>query len=561
MSKVVNREFSVKNRNQYHMSPTPLIYVLIILLMVAALLSWQAWSRTNNFKHFHQQLAATSVKGAVDEFNILLSELRRSMRLFAQDNQVLFDKIAAAQGSDAIWEQLEGAVREHFPEYFGLTLTDTTGNVLQIDFDNLVDELCQQDIHTFIERGYRQQGYIHPNPLGYHFDIMVPWGGRETPRGVFFLSFDAAMLARILQRLQSPGHELLLLQKNKPGLIEVTGQGSRDTLQREFFLATGELERIAVSLPVDNSRWDLVDLPAEGLFYREAARNWVYAAILFSVFVSVILLMLHQLRRKEKHRIEAEELALQHQSNLAHVDRLNTLGEMASGIAHELNQPLSAISAFCQSGLRILEAIGEKPDKLVYVLEESSLQAKRAGKIIHRMRQFAAKGEVQHKAMDLNQILENATGFIRSELDKQGITLQLELARDLPSVMADSIQIEQVILNLLHNAIEAMNETGNGKRNLVVSSRQADEDQLEVQVRDTGPGLDPSMVDKLFDTFFSTKENGMGLGLAISRSIIEAHGGQLWADSETGRGATFYFSLPVSGLELNHGHGTHSIPG
>ncbi|MEN8106688.1 MAG: ATP-binding protein [Pseudomonadota bacterium] len=529
-------------------APDYLIYVLIILLMIGALLSWQAWSHTENFEHFHQQLAITSVKGAADELEVLFSELQRSMRLFADDKQALFGKIATAQEDNVLWEQLEVAVQKHFPEFFGMTLTDTTGNVLRPDFDNRVVEICQQDIYTFIELEYRQQGYIHPNPLGYHFDIMVPWGGLEAPSGVFFLSFRPAMLARILQRLQSPGHELLLLQKNTPGLIEITGQGSRDTLQREFFLDADELERIAYSFPVADSRWDLIDLPADGLFYREAARNWAYAAILFSVFVSVTLLMLHQLRRKERHRIQAEEQALRHQSDLAHVDRLNILGEMASGIAHELNQPLSAISTYCQSGLRIIDTFAERPEKLVHILKESSQQAKRAGNIIHRMRQFAAKGKVQRAAMDLNRMIGDATSFIEPELDKQRITLRLDLARDLPSVIADSIQIEQVILNLMHNAIEAMNEEGIGAGELVVSSRHAEEGQLEVMVRDTGPGLDPGTVDRLFDTFFSTKEDGMGLGLAISRSIVEAHGGQLWADSEPGAGATFYFSLPVTGI-------------
>ena len=536
-------------QNWFDRAPGYQIYVLIILLMVGGLLSWQAWSRTDNFVHFHQQLAATTVKGAADELEILLHELQRSMRLFADDNQELFEEIATAQEDDVLWEQLEVAVQEYFPEFFGLTLTDLSGNVLRPDFDNRVLELCQQDIHSFIQRGYRQQGYIHPNPAGYHFDIMVPWGGPEAPSGVFFIGFDYAMLARILQRLQSPGHELLLLQKDKPGLIEVTGQGSRDTLQREFFLDTGEMERIAFSLPVADSRWDLVDLPAEGLFYREAIRNWVYAAIVFGVFVGVTLLMLYQLRRKESYRIAAEEEALQHQSDLAHVDRLNILGEMVSGIAHELNQPLSAISTYCQSGLRIIEASREVPEKLDHILTESSLQAKRAGKIIHRMRQFAAKGKVQRRAIDLNRVIGDATDFIGSELDKQGITMQLDLARDLPSIMADSIQIEQVVLNLLYNAIEAMNEASYGRRELVVSSRQVEEGQLEVMVRDSGPGLDPATSDRLFDTFFTTKEDGMGLGLAISRSIVEAHGGQLWADSQPGKGATFYFNLLVAGTQ------------
>jgi hypothetical protein len=225
------------------------------------------------------------------------------MQLFTFDRQVLLEQIVTDRDNDVLWAQLETAVQDHFPEVFGLTLTDTSGNVLRPDFDFRVAEVCQQDIHEFIGTGYQEQGVIHPNPLGYHFDIMVPWGDPAAPLGVFFLSFHPDMLARILQRLQLPGHELLLLNRNKPGLIEVTSEGTRNTLQREFFLDSGELERLITSTPVADSRWDLADLPSDGLIYREAVRNWLYTAIVFSVFVSITLLMLYQLRRKEKFRI------------------------------------------------------------------------------------------------------------------------------------------------------------------------------------------------------------------------------------------------------------------
>lgn len=524
-----------------------LVYILIALLMVGTLLSWQAWTRTSNFRNFHQQLAITSVTGAVDELELLFSELQRSMRLFTDDQAALLENIARDSGNNSAWEQLEDAVWKHFPEYFGLTLTDTAGNVLRPDSDNKVGKLCQQDIHTFIDQGYWQQGYVHPSPLAYHFDIMVPWGNVKQPHGVFFLSFHPRTLVRILQQMQSPGHELLLLRRDRTGLIEVTGEGSRNQLKRETTLNPGELARIIYSLPVADSRWEVADLPLEKLFRTEAVHNWTSAALMFSAFVIAGLLMLSQLRHKEQRRLQAEEQALQHQNDLAHVDRLNIMGEMASGLAHELNQPLSAISTYCQAGLRIIKTSGEKPEKLVHALEQAASQALRAGKIIHRMRRFSSKGKVRRSQMDLNKVIRNAVSFVEPELDKKGITLQLELTSDLPPVVADSIQIEQVILNLLHNAIEAMVAGNSTIRNLAVTSRQTDTGPVEIMVHDTGPGLDTATVDRIFDTFFSTKEDGMGLGLAISHSIVEAHGGQLHVDSVTGAGTTFYFTLPVSG--------------
>ena len=518
-------------------------YALITLLMVGAMLTWQAWVSSRNFGEYHQQLAVTSVTGAADELELLISELQRSMRLFADDQRALLEEIAADTDNDAAWTRLANAVNRYFPEYFGLTLTNTAGDVFRPDFDNAVNDLCQQDIHTFIDDGYSHAGYIHPNPLGYHFDVMAPWGDEDKPQGVFFLSFPPEMLARTLQRIQPPGHALLLLRTDKAGLIEATARGTRTELQRDFRLSSDEMGRILHSRAITNSRWDLVDLPDVQLFRGQLIRNAGYAVIVFCAFAAVGLLMLNQLRRKEKRRLQAEEQALRHQADLAHVGRLNIMGEMASGLAHELNQPLSAISTYCQAGLRIIDTLEDKPDKLAHALEHASIQSQRAGQIIRRMRRFTGKGAVRRKPIDINQVINNTLGFVENELNRKQIKLVLELAADLPAAIVDEIQIEQVILNLLHNAIEAMFSASDNARILRVSSRGTRADTLQVTVNDSGPGLDAAARDRIFDTFFTTRKNGMGLGLAISRSIVEAHGGKLWADPSTAGGATFHFTV------------------
>ncbi len=521
-------------------------YALITLLMVAAMLAWQTWITNQNFREYHQQLAVTSVTGAADELELLITELQRSMRLFAEEQRALLEEIASNPDNDAAWTLLENAVSRHYPEYFGLTLTNIAGDVFRPDFDNAVNELCQQDIHSFIDEGYSHAGYIHPNPLGYHFDVMAPWGDAGKPQGVFFLSFPPEILARTLQRIQAPGHALLLLRADKAGLIEATARGTRTELQRDFTLSSDEQQRILHGRAIANSRWDLVDLPDAQLFRNELARNAGYAVIVFCAFAAVGLLMLQQLRRKEKRRLQAEEQVLRHQADLAHVDRLNIMGEMASGLAHELNQPLSAISTYCQAGLRIIETLEDKPDKLAHALEHASIQSQRAGQIIRRMRRFTGKGVVRRKPIDINQVIKNALGFIESELKRKEIKLDLDLAADLPAAFGDEIQIEQVILNLLHNAIEAMFSASDKPRMLRISSRRNAADTLQVNVNDSGPGLDAATVDSIFDTFYTTRKNGMGLGLAISRSIIEAHGGKLWADSTTPGGATFHFTVSTA---------------
>ena len=518
-------------------------YALVILLLVGAILAWDAWTSTRDFHDYHRNLAENSVTGTADELELLLNELQRSMRLFADEHNDLFEEINRNQDNEAAWLLLENGVAQYFPEYFGMILTGADGEVLRPDFENKVGEVCQQDIHAFIEDNYDLQGYIHPNPQGYHFDIMVPWGEDDAPQGVFFLSFPSDILARILRRIQSPGHALMLLHSDEGGLIEVTGDGSRIQLSRDFRLAVDEQARILAQRPIKSSHWELVDIAEQGLFRAELVRNAGYSAVIFIAFTAIGLFMLQQLRRMEVQRQRAEDQALRHQTDLAHIDRINTMGEMASSLAHELNQPLAAISTYCQAGLRIIENNEDKPEKLAHALEHASIQSQRAGQIIRQMRQLASKGVVRREPVDINRVIHDTVDLVREELKRKNISLTLDLENNLPEAVADETQIEQVILNLLRNAIEAMFYDSESAHRLLISSQRTDPKSIQVTINDTGPGMDKETLDRIFDTFYTTRKEGMGLGLSISRTIIEAHGGQLTAHSAPGTGSTFFFTL------------------
>ncbi len=518
-------------------------YALVILLLVGAILVWDAWTSTRDFHDYHRNLAENSVTGTADELELLLNELQRSMRLFADEHNDLFEEINRNQDNEAAWLLLENGVTQYFPEHFGMILTGADGEVLRPDFDNKVGEVCQQDIHAFIEDNYDLQGYIHPNPQGYHFDIMVPWGEDDAPQGVFFLSFPSDILARILRRIQSPGHALMLLHSDEGGLIEVTGDGSRIQLSRDFRLAVDEQARILAQRPIKSSHWELVDIAEQGLFRAELVRNAGYSAVIFIAFTAIGLFMLQQLRRMEVQRQRAEDQALRHQTDLAHIDRINTMGEMASSLAHELNQPLAAISTYCQAGLRIIENNEDKPEKLAHALEHASIQSQRAGQIIRQMRQLASKGVVRREPVDINRVIHDTVDLVREELKRKNISLTLDLENNLPEAVADETQIEQVILNLLRNAIEAMFYDSESAHRLLISSQRTDPKSIQVTINDTGPGMDKETLDRIFDTFYTTRKEGMGLGLSISRTIIEAHGGQLTAHSAPGTGSTFFFTL------------------
>jgi two-component system, LuxR family, sensor kinase FixL len=243
-------------------------------------------------------------------------------------------------------------------------------------------------------------------------------------------------------------------------------------------------------------------------------------------------------------RKHAEEQVRQHQAHLAHVLRLNTMGEMAAGLAHEINQPLGAIANYAQGCTRRLRGGSVDGAELLPIVEEIAHEALRAGEIIRRLRDLVRKEGPQQAAVDLNALVRESTRVIGPEALQSGIRVELALAPDLPPVTCDSIQIEQVLLNLLLNGVEAVQTSGNGERSLTITTAAAGAAGIEVAIRDSGCGVPDPPAD-VFKPFFSTKPNGLGMGLSISRSIIEAHGGRLWATRNPDHGSTFRFTLPL----------------
>jgi len=246
-------------------------------------------------------------------------------------------------------------------------------------------------------------------------------------------------------------------------------------------------------------------------------------------------------------RVRAEEQARQRQAELAHVARLGTMGEMAAGLAHELNQPLSAIVNYVQACLERIQSGAGDPSELLSDMEQAAAQAERAGEIVERIRKFVRKPEARRTAMDPNTLVREAADLVKTELRHHEVQLILDLTDPLPKVEADSIQIEQVIVNLIRNSMEAMSETRGDGRRLVIQTSSAGHDAVECAISDTGPGLSADVGERAFDPFFTTKPDGMGMGLSICRTIIEAHGGRLWATPNPERGATFRFTLPIEG--------------
>jgi two-component system sensor kinase FixL len=234
------------------------------------------------------------------------------------------------------------------------------------------------------------------------------------------------------------------------------------------------------------------------------------------------------------------------QSELVHVSRLSAMGEMASALAHELNQPLAAISNYMKGSRRLL-AGSEDPNvaKIESAMDRAAEQAVRAGQIIRRLRDFVARGESEKRVESFSKLIEEAGALGLAGAREQNVQLRFNLNPDIDLVLADRVQIQQVLVNLFRNALEAMAQSP--LRELVVTNTKVADDMIEVEVSDTGSGFQDDVIPNLFQTFFTTKETGMGVGLSISRSIIEAHGGRMWAESNASGGATFRFTLPAAG--------------
>src|SRR6266850_1596572 len=245
-------------------------------------------------------------------------------------------------------------------------------------------------------------------------------------------------------------------------------------------------------------------------------------------------------------RKRSEEALQAAQAQMARMARVTTMGELTSSIAHEINQPLAAVVTNGDASLRWL---GNDPPNLAKTRESITgmiKEANRASEVIKRIRALAKKTPPQKANLEVNEVIHEAIGLVGGQLARQGVVLRKELVPNLPPVIGDRVQVQQVILNLIANGIEAMEEVTGRPRELSIGAKSTDDGRVLISVSDCGTGIEPESADHLFEAFFTTKQEGMGLGLSISRTIVEGHQGRLWATPNTQGGATFQFTLPVA---------------
>ncbi len=337
---------------------------------------------------------------------------------------------------------------------------------------------------------------------------------------------------------------LALLEANRPA--DIIGTSVYDMIAPEFRDAYRDLSHRVFAGESGVLEFQLVSLKGRRLWME------THAVPLRDARGRVMSLL--GITRDITARKHAEDEVRLHYRELAHAARVNTMGEMASGLAHELNQPLAAIANYSRGCLRRIRAGGGTVDDLTQAIEQVCTQAERAGDIIKSLRRFVSKEDSPRSPHDLHAIIREAMVIAGPELKLHGVTVQLELAPVMPRVLCHAIQIEQVVLNLIHNAVEAMEAVEPGRKRLAIRTRLAS-DQAVVEISDAGPGLPREMQGRIFEPFFTTKAAGMGMGLPICRSIVEAHGGTLElaarADEEPGLALRFTLDRLEPGQQMN----------
>jgi len=300
------------------------------------------------------------------------------------------------------------------------------------------------------------------------------------------------------------------------------------------YLATGEKRIIGIDRVVTGQRKDGSTFPMK----LEVAEVQSGDGRFFTGFIN-------DLTERQETEHQLQEL----QTELARLSRLTAMGEMASTLAHEINQPLSAISNYLQGCSRLLESVeNDNVAKVRDALGETTKQTLRAGQIIRQLREFVARGEAEKRPENLNKLIEEASALALVGAQEEGVKTLFRFESNTDTVLVEKIQIQQVLLNLMRNAIEAMHDCD--RKELLVTTAAVDGDMIQISVADTGQGLSETIGDRLFQPFVTTKPSGMGVGLSISRRIIEAHGGKMWAEPNPGGGTIFHFTLESAAAEV-----------
>ena len=506
---------------------------VLILTLVAILLVYYGLTRYQQFHLFQQTNARTVANGVATEVGHFIAERQRMVKVFANEHlETLAEIINNEETIEASFVYLNRRAKQYFPDYFTITVLDEHMKPQVDDLEGLVGELCLEDTrHTLASNEHKAR--IHPNPVAYHFDVVSPWQKNKL-KGVFFISFHADFLGRLLKGRQIPGHQLLLVDKTADDLIEVTPDGARiNWVRDDYRLQAAESERVLSEIAVPNSKWHVLSLHEPGLFRQELNRTIIKSVSIFFVFAIIILVALWMLRREACWRQRAEQAK----------------NEFISLVSHELRTPLTAI----RGGLGLIanEVTGKLDEKTLEIAGLALNNAEHLGQLVDDLLDMqklsAGKLEFHKEQVNIMPLVEHALNNYRSYADRFGATYRLTRGVNECFVYADPHRLEQVLANLLSNAAKYGAERDDIE--VVVS---VEEGRVRISITDHGNGIPLEFQSRLFQAFEQSGDKrehvvrGTGLGLYIAKAIVQEHSGEIGFVTEIGKGTCFWFDLPVS---------------
>ncbi len=472
------------------------------------------------------------ITGARSRFDAAAT-LRLALRLHPKTRQVfVIPNAGGIEGDSSIVDPAQ--LRE---SDFTLPLHRLTPEPLS----RLLDDLASVPANSLVMDLSEHGSYGDPPVAPHEAMRRIADASRAPIYGIFDPLVGHGLVAAVATPVDASAHAAAALVRD----ILVRGEG-------EYLPAAKDLAATPIFDWRELRRWNLRkgQLPAGSLVRFEPLSFWrqhlllvITASVLFLLQSGLILSLVLQSRRRRRAEIEVRR----RREELAHMTRVATMGELTASLAHEINQPLTAILSNAQAAQSLLRSDGAHRAEVQEILSDIVADDQRAGEVIRRMRALLRKGEVNPVALDLNELVDEVVGIVHGEMILQNVSLELELSPSRLPIYGDRVQLEQVLLNLIVNALDALKEASGGSRKVIVRTQAIATDRsVEVSVQDNGVGLPMDMTDQIFEPFYTTKSQGLGLGLAICRSIIQTHGGRIGTRRNAGKGATFWFKLPAT---------------
>jgi PAS domain S-box-containing protein len=456
-------------------------------------------------------------------------------------------------------------------DLYGWSAEDAIGNVTHVLLKTSSTVPLEQITAELLRNGRWEGELVHTKKDGTQVTVASRWSLQRDAKGqpiaVLETNNDITQEKRVEDALRRSEAYLAEAQR-----LSSTGSFGWDVAGDEIFWSS-ETYRIMEYPPGErpNLGWvrerthpdDLARVEAMLARAQRAPDDWhiEHRLLMPDGSVKYLRVVAHAVRDASKHEFigaimditanrQAENALIEARAELAHVNRVSTLGELAASIAHEVNQPIAAVVTNASAGLHWLRANPPNMEEVRSVLNRVVADGQRAGEVLGRIRSLVKKAPIRQGELDVNEAILEVVALTHSEVHRHSVQLHTNLASELPCMPGDRVQLQQVLLNLILNAVEAMNSGKTQRRELSISSERTPDGVL-VSVADSGPGFDAEGAGRLFNAFYTTKAEGLGMGLAISRSIIEAHGGRLWATAREDQGALFQFSLPLENADFD----------